>query len=139
MKAFTVFDSASGEKLRQGMADDIHAQAHENEVVLEGHFDAETHVFRRGKARRRNTGQRSERALKRLWRTIRVERNQLLRRHVDGITAIQLQTMSDEETAAVHAYRTALLNITDTHPDPRTIIWPEPPVSRFTKTKGDTQ
>lgn len=127
MKTFTIYDTATGEPKRWGEAEDITAQAGQNEIAIEGNWPAETHVLRSGRPTARNTGSRAEMVLTRLWRKVRVERNHLLMRHVDCISPVRWELMSAAEQDALRSYRQALLDVPQTQTDPHHIKWPLPP------------
>jgi Phage tail assembly chaperone protein len=127
MIPFTVFDAETGAFIRSGEAEDIQIQAQPGEVVTAGHWPAETHVLRRGKARPRNTRKRAEMVMERLWREVRITRNRLLMSHVDSITALRWASLSPAQKAALKTYRQALLDIPQQQGDPRNIKWPTPP------------
>ncbi|MEM9968499.1 MAG: phage tail assembly chaperone [Pseudomonadota bacterium] len=127
MKDYTVFDAQTGEPKRWGKASDITVQAAANEIVRQGYWPEETHILRGGRPASRNTRRRADMVLARLWRDMRIERNRLLIRYVDRISAVQWSLMNEAERNSIRAYRQALLDIPQTQNDPRAITWPAPP------------
>ena len=97
------------------------------EIVRLGNWPAETHVLRGGTPKPRNTNQRAEMVLKRLWRAVRITRNGLLIRHVDNISAVQWDAMNEADKSSVKTYRLALLDVPQNQSDPRAILWPGTP------------
>ena len=124
---FSVYDKATGEILFRGAAEDITIQAQNGQGVVKGHYDPEAFVVRRNRARRRNTRQRAERVLARIWQDVRIKRQSLLRQHIDAVNPVRWASMSDIERAEMQAYRKALLDIPQTYFNPAKVVWPTPP------------
>lgn len=57
----------------------------------------------------------------------RMEREELLRQHVDSINPIRWETMTDAQKTALRNYRQALLDISKQSGFPMSVQWPTKP------------
>lgn len=123
MYNYTRYDLSTGKIIGQGSNNNKeNVKVREGQGILEGHYDKETHMIKKGKAVKKPKKIIVEEETKSLWSDLKNTRNYLLTS--SDWTQVPDSPVDKDSWAK---YRQELRDITKGLKDPRKVTWPTPP------------